>query len=250
MGDVKAGLAILKEKISDVADHAVTHGEQIIKSKRQKDNEAIDDLSATFPHTERDPETETARNCSQFKSALESTIDMKFAEIMLGKANDEKFLTYVDAQIMTAAVRNVFRNALGFTPPEVDASCSLSEAILAPSSEERQHLIKAAVGVGGGAAGIGMILTGIGAALGWGAGVIASVTAWFFGVSLAGPVGWTVGGVSLAAVAAYFATTSNKHTDTERFLSALKAANNRAVDAIWEEHEEALMVAADRGSPS
>jgi hypothetical protein len=46
--------------------------------------------------------------------------------------------------------------------------------------------------------------------------------------------------VTLAGVAAYFATTSNKHTDTERFLNVLKKSNSRAVDAIWVQYEPAL----------
>lgn len=178
-------------------------------------------------------------NCAKFKGALKSGIDIKYAEIMRGKTNAEPYLTYVDGQILTAYVRNVC-SPLGITPPQIEAACNLSDAILAPSSSERQRLIKVAIGAGGGVAGIGMIIAGVGAALGWGAGFIATVTAVFVSVNMAGPVAWVASGLTLAAMAGYFATTSNKHTDTERFLKVLKSSVDSAVDAIWPEQGEIL----------
>ncbi|MBM3273125.1 hypothetical protein FJY94_07785 [Candidatus Kaiserbacteria bacterium] len=74
---------------------------------------------------------------------------------MNDKANGDRFLTFTDSQILTASVRNLFKNALDAVPPQIEAACKLSEAILAPSATEREQLIKSAVGIGGGAAGIG-----------------------------------------------------------------------------------------------
>lgn len=176
----------------------------------------------------------------EFKATLESTIDAKFAEIMKSKAEADRHLTYIDAVTLTTAVRNIFKHKLRVTPPQVEAACKLSEAVLAPTSAERQNLIKAAVGAAGGAAGIAMIIGGIGAALGWGAGVIATVTAFFVGSAIAGPAAWIVAGVAIAAIAGYFAFTGNKHTDTERFMSVLKNSSSQAVDAIWSQYESDL----------
>jgi hypothetical protein len=173
----------------------------------------------------------------EFKATLESTIEAKFADLMRSKAQADKYLTYIDAVTMTTAVRNIFKNKLRVTPPQVEAACKMSEAVLAPTAQERQNLIKAAVAASGGAAGIAMIIGGIGAALGWGAGVIATVAAFFAGSAIAGPIAWIVGGVAIAAIAGYFALTGNKHTDTERFLNVLKSASAQAVDAIWQQYE-------------
>lgn len=179
-------------------------------------------------------------NADEFKGVLESTIDAKFAEIMNSKPPKEHFLNYVDSATLTTAVRNIFKNKLKVTPPQVEAACKLSEAVLAPTAKERQGLIKAAVGFGGGAAGIAMIIGGIGVALGWGAGAVASVTAFFMGSTIAGPVGWISAGVAIAAVAGYFALTGSPQKDTERFMRVLKNSINQAVDAIWHQYEEAL----------
>jgi hypothetical protein len=229
-----------RERLSELFGSASDFGRGVIKSKADKDKEEIDRLAGSFGTEPPLLTEESAKNLLRFKSAMESTIDARFAEIMKGKAPEDRFLSYVDSQILTASVRNIFRNAIGSAPPQIEAACLLSEAILAPSTAEREQLIKTAVGVGGGAAGVAMIITAVGTAMGWGAGVIASVAAFFVGTSVAGPVGWAVAGVTLAGIAAYFATTSSSATDTERFVRVLKGANSRAVDAIWAEHEQQL----------
>jgi hypothetical protein len=85
-----------------------------------------------------------------------------------------------------------------------------------------------------------MVIAAVGTALGWGAGVIATVSGAILGTSMMGPIGLGVGGLALGGIAYYFATTSDKHKDTERFLKVLKSSSARAVDAIWPEHGEAL----------
>jgi hypothetical protein len=182
----------------------------------------------------------TNMNNDEFNGLLESTIDVKFAQIMNGKAANERFLTYVDAVTLTTSVRNIFKNKLKITPPQVEAACKLSEAVLAPSGKERENLIKAALGIGGGTAGIAMIIGGIGAALGWGAGMISAAVAFFVGIPIAGPIGWISAGVAIAAIAGYFALTGSPQKDTERFLRVLKNSTSEAVDAIWAQYEEPL----------
>lgn len=241
LSSLKSAVSTVTAKVKETAEAAAEQGKELMKSKQQKDAEAVDSLARGFGENPTQPASASDHACARFNAALGSTIDVKFAEIMNGKADANKFLTFVDSQILTATVRNVFKNALDAVPPQVEAACKLSEAILAPSALEREQLIKSAVGIGGGAAGIGMIITGIGGALGWGAGVIASVSAFFVGTSMAGPVGWAIAGITLAGIAAYFATTSNEAKDTARFMNVLKSSTSRAVEAIWPENETALM---------
>ncbi len=227
--DFKAAFQKIKDAVSSAT-----------KSQAEKDNESIENLSKEFENKKESEKSESEIMCGKFKAALESTIDLKFAELMQVKQSEDKFLSYIDAQILTASVRNIFKTPLKTTPPQVEAACGLSEAILAPSTQERKNLIKAAIGLAGGTAGIGLVIGGVGAALGWGAGILATVTAVFVGSSFTGPMGWALAGVSLAAIAGYFATTSNKQVDTERFLRVLKSSTSKAVDAIWPEHGETL----------
>ena len=250
LSGLKSAVTSVTAKVKETAEAAAEQGKELMKSKQQKDAEAVERLAKEFGGST--PQSQSASDLSRarFNSALDSTIDVKFAEIMNSKADANKFLTFVDSQILTASVRNVFKNALDVVPPQIEAACKLSEAILAPSALEREQLIKGAVGIGGGAAGIGMIIAGIGGALGWGAGVIASVSAFFVGTSLAGPAGWAIAGITLAGIAAYFATTSNEAKDTERFLNVLKSSTGRAVEVIWPEYEVALVKVLDSESAS
>ena len=235
--DALAAGKIVVDKASQMAGDLVSEVKKPFKSQKQKDAEEFDRLSEVCSEND----SGSSKECREFKAALESTIDLKFAEIMKSKDDSTNYLTYVDAQIMTASVRNIFKTTLKATPPQVEAACQLSEAVLAPTAKEKERLIKSTIGVAGGATGIGMVVTGVGAALGWGAGAISAIAAVVTGTSITGPVGMVVAGLSIAAVAGYFAASSNLHTDTERFINVLKTSSARAVDAIWDEFEDELL---------
>jgi hypothetical protein len=194
--------------------------------------------------------TESQINQEKFQAVLKSTIDVKFAEIMSTKSESEKYLSYIDAANLTAKVRGVFNNILPSIPPQVEAACLLSEAVLAPSTAEKINKIKATVGVSGGVAGIGLVIGAIGMALGWGASLTATVTAAIMGSHIGGPIAIAAAGLTLAAIAGYFATTSNHQTDTERFLLVLKNAATKAVEAIWPQYETELTRAVAQADPT
>ena len=243
--DFKTAVGKLKGQASSTFDDAVSMSKRALQSKVKDDECDVDNLCQEFSDLKPIEKTEDQIKCEKFKAALESTLDLKIAELLQVKSDTGKYLAYADAQILTATVNNIFKNTLAFTPPQITAACTLSSAILAPSAKEKQNLIKGAVGLAGGTAGIGMVIGGVGAALGWGASMVAGVTAVFAGSSIAGPVGWVVAGVSLAAVAGYFAVSSNNETNTERFINVLKSSTAKAVDAIWPEHGEELSKSMD-----
>lgn len=167
-------------------------------------------------------------------------MDAKIAEILATKEGGKNFLGYMDAITMSTTIRNVFRSKLETIPPQIEASISLSEAVLAPSQAEREEKIKAVVGISGGAAGMGMIIGAIGAALGWGATLIASITTFFVGSSLLGPIGLGLAGLAVAGIAAYFAFSSNDEANSERYMKCLKHALKEAMPHVWAEHGEKL----------
>ncbi|MDD2337882.1 MAG: hypothetical protein PHD01_15070, partial [Geobacteraceae bacterium] len=238
--DFKIALSRSKKYASDKVNDVVSLAQDKMKSAQEKDAAAVEELVKNFEKDVQIEKSESQVNREKFQSALTSTIDVKFAEIMVSKKESEAYLTYVDAQILTAKVRGIFKNVLSVTPPQVEAACLLSETILAPSTKDKENNIKAAIGIAGGTAGIGIVIGAIGSALGWGAGIIATLGAWFVGTSIAGPIGWGAAGLSLAVIAGYFASTSNQQTDTERFLRVLKSSIVRAVDAIWLQYETEL----------
>lgn len=247
--DFKIALSKSKQYAADKVNNAVGLAQDKLKSAKEKDDAAVEELIKTFEQEVHIDKSESQVNCEKFKSALANTIDVKFAEIMVSKKESEAYLTYVDAQILTAKIRGIFKNLLNVTPPQIEASCLLSEALLAPSLKEKENRIKAAVGIGGGTAGIGLVISAIGSAVGWGsAGIVLFIKSLFVSTSIAGPIAMGVAGLSIAAFAAYFASTSNNQTDTERFLRVIKSSTSRAVDAIWNQYELELSRAVNLAS--
>lgn len=238
--DFKIALSRSKKYASEKVDDAIKFGKEKLQSAKERDAAAVEKLAKEFGDTPPVEKTESQIIRDKFKAALESTIDVKVADIMRSKKESDVYLTYIDAQILTTSVRNVFKSALSVSPPQIEASLMLSEAVLAPSAKEKANLIKAAAGIGGGTAGIGIVIASIATALGWGASAGAGLAAFFTGTSFAGPIGWGVAGLSLAAIAGYFASTSNNQNDSERFIKVLKSSTAKGIDAVWDEHEAVL----------
>lgn len=157
-------------------------------------------------------------NEEQFTSHLEGTVDAKIAEILATKEDGKKFLGYM----------------------QIEASISLSEAVLAPSQAEREERIKMVIGISGGAAGIGMIIGSIGAALGWGATLVTTATTFFVGSSLLGPIGLGVAGLAVAGIAAYFAFSRDDEANSECYMKCLKHSLKEAMPHVWAENGEML----------
>lgn len=241
--DVKEAVKKLSHTVAGAAGDLAGSVKKAFRNKAEKDRESIDRLVDSF----KGQSTENLDNTPllQFQNDLKNTISVKISERIAAKPEGKKYLNFMDAQILTTSVHNIFTTLLSFTPRQVSAACALSKAILAPSKKDQQNLVKAAIGFSGGTVGIGMVISAVGSALGWGAGIVASITAVFVSSSITGPIMWGVGGLSLTAIAAYFAKTSDHEVDTERFINVLQASLEKAVEAIWDEHGEKLSKSAN-----
>jgi hypothetical protein len=234
--DAKAAL----NNITDAIGGAFSIAKSVFLTQAEKDLASVQKMEDDFRNLPPNNRTDSQRKLDEFRGVLGSSIDARIALRLTGKPAGQEYLVYSDAQIITTHIHNMFKNLLSFTPRQVSAACALSKAILAPSKKEQQNLVKAAIGFSGGTVGISMVISAVGVALGWGAGVIASITAVFVGSSFTGPIMWGVAGLSLTAIAGYFAKTSSKEVDSERFINVLKMSIDKAVEAIWDEYGEKL----------
>ncbi len=180
-------------------------------------------------------------NKKKFKQRLKNTVMAKFTEEMKKIENTATNNQYYWAgKSVTQAVRNIFINSTGGIPDAIESALQLSEAIIAPSMMLRAQHLKAVIGIAGGVAGIAAIIGGIGLALGWGASIIATVTAFFTGTTMLGPLGWIAGGVTLTAIAAYFSFVDNSDKRMSKFLNAVLESTDKAIDSIWAEYGDKL----------
>ena len=169
----------------------------------------------------------------KFKLSCNHTIDLAFCKVINA---DGGLLTYAGGKTMLNTARNIFYDRLNMIPVEVEKGCLFAEALIAPSLAAKAKLLRAAIGIGGSIIGTIMILSAIATILGWGAGVWAAVVAFFVGGPVTGPLILAGAGMTVIAIAVYFALTGNETEKAEKFLKILKANCSVAVDEIWNEH--------------
>ena len=183
-------------------------------------------------------------NKDRFFEVLPGNIDLMTADIIRAK-NDAKYLTYYEFKGVTERVRGIFRKHCSEVPKQVECACLLSEAVLAPDALEKIHLFRGVIAISGGVAGLAMVLTGIGVALGWGSGVIAAVITFFCGTPWFPVVGWVAGGLGLAALTAYFTFAKGKpEVVSQRAVEALKNGISNAKGIVLELYGAKIEAAA------
>lgn len=175
------------------------------------------------------------------KDKITAIIEHKYASIIKEKSKGEDYLSYSDIKSITLTLKNYFRTSIGVVPKQIDVSCSFAEAILAPTITEKKKIIKNILSLSGGLAGVSLIIAGIGGILGWGTGVIASVTTFFVGSNFIGPIGLITSGVGIATIAGYLCLKTSHHKNSEKALKALQNGIANAIDTIWIEHGERIV---------
>lgn len=205
----------------------------------------------------------------KFVSQLTLSINQKFAEVLAAnqakaaaqaqqasdgkngkdKEEDPAVLSMLDAATITNYVRGVFMQRLQCVPEQIEAACVLSEATVAPSTIMRLKLIKRAIGIGGGLAGLGTIAGAIMVALGVGtvttapaiwASIVAYFTATTMSTPVLGPLAIGLLGAGVAGVSIYFAASGDAAERAEKFRKALTESCKKAVAQCWDEFGEKL----------
>ncbi len=176
----------------------------------------------------------------QFKDLLNHTISAEIIGALAHKEEGKKYLSYAEAKVVTHTINAIFMSNIGSIPKQIDAACSLANAILAPSKVKRERLMKHMKGSVCGICGLALILGSIATALGWGDGVIAAVIVFIVGVSWLGLIACGVVGAIFACVAGYFFVSNDEEEKTERYEKVLSAGVLKAVDIIWDEYKEGL----------
>ena len=175
--------------------------------------------------------------CTDLQTKYSSLIRKCVTTIMERKSQGEVF-TLSDGEKIVEALLAVVKKDYNKIPPEFKAACDLSLAIIAPSALEKTRYIKSAVGVAGGMAGIGSVLGALSMVMGWGAGVLAAIKAFFIGVSLTGPIALAVGGLTIAGIATYFAFAKDDNaTLAQKFNEALVKQTEKAVETTWNQYK-------------
>jgi len=180
-----------------------------------------------------------------FISRLNGAIRTKCTEL----TKEKSAITYNEGKGVVQFIDVIFISFLGFVPKQIQATEKLALTFIAPSLKEKKKMIKNVVSTMSGISGLAAIISGIGLALGWGAGTVAAVVAWFTGASMLGPIGWISAGASLTVVAGYFYFSSSDAKDAEKFETVLIGGLEEAIDGIWGEYGEQITEKMDQIQP-
>ena len=180
-----------------------------------------------------------------FISRINGAIRTKCTEL----TKEKNAISYNEGKGIVQFVDMIFINFLGFVPKQIQSTGSLALTFIAPSLKEKKKMIKNVFSTMSGIGGLAAIVNGIGIALGWGAGTVATVGAWFTGTSMSGPIGWISAGASLTIIAGYFYFSSSDAKDAEKFETVLIGGLEKAIDEIWGEYGEKITSKMDKIQP-
>lgn len=176
----------------------------------------------------------------QITVGMEQLINAKASEILSTKQPEQQYLNWRDMQEICLVVKSFCIKQFNEVPQGVEMSCYLAEAVLAPDKKAKIKLIKQIISLTSGTTGIAIILAGVGAALGWGAGIVTAVTAFFIGSSMLGPVAAIACGAMLAVIAGYFIFDNDAPTLSNKSIDALRKGLRGALAEYWKDHSKKL----------
>ena len=171
----------------------------------------------------------------QITVGMEQLINAKASEILSSKPQDQHYLNWRDMQEVCLVVKSACVKQFNEVPQGVEMACYLAEAVLAPDKKAKLKLMKQVISLTSGTTGIAIILAGVGAALGWGAGIVTTVTALFIGTSMLGPIAAMAGGAMLAVIAGYFIFDNDAPTLSNKAIDALRKGIRGALTEYWKE---------------
>lgn len=179
---------------------------------------------------------EKPKSLTELQTTMDKIITVKKFQILERKAVDAQYLNYGDYSDICTTIKQSWCEMMDEedAPKAIQSVCYMTLAIVAPDLKEKAKLISQAKAAASGIAGIGAIIGAIGMALGWGTGLIGTVTAFFCGAPILGPLGLLVGGALLAAIAAYFAIESkNEAKISEKAEKVLRDGLSKALEGLW-----------------
>lgn len=174
---------------------------------------------------------------SQIQTMMSQFISVKISKILECKEANSQFLNYDDMNQVCNSLKLYWLELaqMADVPPEIEAACQMSLAVLAPSARERMRKLKLALGASSGVAGMASVIAAIATALGWGSGMVATVIAVFTGTSVVGPIAWLAGGALLLAIAGYFVVSSNDaKVVSDKAIEVLRVGVDKAVKSALE----------------
>lgn len=177
-------------------------------------------------------------NIHEIQNLTECKVDNWICETLKNKPSDRQYLELHDLQRLGSHIEWMWIRHCGEVPAGIKSAILMSQAVLANDFGTKVTLIKHMLSGAGLIAGLGIILSGVGTILGWGAGVIATIATAITGISLTGPLA-IIGIGALASMIAGYLMFSNipEETLSRKAVEVLKQGMRDALPHVWQTYE-------------
>ena len=170
-----------------------------------------------------------------FITVLKRDIDIFCGDMMMKNGNS--FLSYQEFKTLTAKLSVAVEKYCGVVVPEIEAASEMAKAVIAPDLKTKSLHLKKTIALASGVSGITLVIAGVGSALGWGYGIITTVTAGITGINMVPIFGQVAAGLIIATIAAYFIFNNETQEEiTHKAIEALKQGISKSGDVIWEKY--------------
>ena len=179
---------------------------------------------------------EKPQNIVEATAFINDLISQEKSNILRCKSAALQYLTYSEFVTMCDKVMERWCRSMNLEcpPKEIEAACCYAKAVIAPDMRTRVKILKKACGLASGLAGITAILSAVGMALGWGASITTVIINFFVGASVVPVIGWSIFGVGLLAIAAYFTFKSEDPFEiSEKAEQVLRKGLLSAIEQSW-----------------
>ena len=177
-------------------------------------------------------------NTHEIQNQMELFLDAQISETLKNKPQNRQFLEYHDLERLGTNIEGLWIKHCGEVPTAIKSAILMSQAVLANDFGTKVTIIKHILSSAGLVAGLGLMLSGVGTILGWGSGIIGSITTAIAGLSLVRPLA-IVGVGAVASMIAGYLIFSNipEEVLSRKAVQVLRQGINDALPQVWQTYE-------------
>ena len=177
-------------------------------------------------------------NTHEIQNQMELFLDAQISETLKNKPQNRQFLEFHDLQRLGTNIEGMWIEHCGETPAEIKSAILMSQAVLANDFGTKVTIIKHMLSSAGLVTGLGLILSGVGTILGWGAGIITTISTAITGLSLTGPLAIVALGAVASLIAGYLIFSNiPEEVLSRKAIQVLRQGINDALPQVWQTYE-------------
>ena len=177
-------------------------------------------------------------NTYEIQNQMTRFLDEQICDTLKHKPQNRQFLEYHDLERLGTNIEGLWIKHCGEVPTAIKSAILMSQAVLANNFGTKVTIIKHMLSSAGLVTGLGLILSGVGTILGWGAGIITTISTAITGLSLTGPLAIVALGAVASLIAGYLIFSNiPEEVLSRKAIQVLRQGINDALPQVWQTYE-------------